>query len=117
MAGTAILLETITYIFQCTPPTCECDEPLSSTVSLLYLLLQDYILLISHDSDGNTVLSSADLGFGAPLHFVEEGTIDDIGTVVSVKVLDANVLQPTYPSKYSLNGKTYQTGIHHGTTM
>ena len=28
MAGPAILLEIITYIFQCTPPTCECDEPL-----------------------------------------------------------------------------------------
>ena len=28
MAGPAIFLEIITYIFQCTPPTCECDEPL-----------------------------------------------------------------------------------------
>ena len=30
MAGPAILLESITYIFQCTPPTFECDEPLIS---------------------------------------------------------------------------------------
>ena len=32
MAGPAILLEIITYIFQCTPPTCECDEPLIESV-------------------------------------------------------------------------------------
>ena len=34
MAGPAILLEIITYIFQCTPPTCECDEPLTRAIHL-----------------------------------------------------------------------------------
>ena len=34
MAGPAILLEIITYIFQCTPPTCECDEPLMHKISV-----------------------------------------------------------------------------------
>ena len=29
MADTAVLLEIITYIFQRTPPTADCDEPLS----------------------------------------------------------------------------------------
>ena len=28
MADTAVLLEIITYIFQRTPPTADCDEPL-----------------------------------------------------------------------------------------
>ena len=32
MAGPAILLEIITYIFQCTPPTCDCDKPTSDDV-------------------------------------------------------------------------------------
>ena len=29
MADTAVLLEIITYIFQRTPPTADCDEPLT----------------------------------------------------------------------------------------
>ena len=42
MAGPAILLEIITYIFQCTPPTCECDEPLTS---ITFLHIQKYITI------------------------------------------------------------------------
>ena len=30
MADTAVLLEIITYIFQRTPPTADCDEPLKA---------------------------------------------------------------------------------------
>ena len=35
MADTAVLLEIITYIFQSTPPTADCDEPLK-VASLLF---------------------------------------------------------------------------------
>ena len=31
MADTAVLLEIITYIFQRTPPTADCDEPLKGS--------------------------------------------------------------------------------------
>ena len=41
MAGPAILLEIITYIFQCTPPTCECDEPLRRNKGKYLLILMD----------------------------------------------------------------------------
>ena len=34
MADTAVLLEIITYIFQRTPPTADCDEPLSYRFSV-----------------------------------------------------------------------------------
>ena len=34
MAGPAILLEIITYIFQRTPPTADCDEPLKRFINL-----------------------------------------------------------------------------------
>ena len=33
MADTAVLLEIITYIFQRTPPTADCDEPLNADIS------------------------------------------------------------------------------------
>ena len=33
MADTAVLLEIITYIFQRTPPTADCDEPLTEKVA------------------------------------------------------------------------------------
>ena len=36
MADTAILLEFITYIFQRTPPTADCDEPLKLHLLLFY---------------------------------------------------------------------------------
>ena len=36
MADTAVLLEIITYIFQRTPPTADCDEPLSSVIVPLF---------------------------------------------------------------------------------
>ena len=36
MADTAVLLEIITYIFQRTPPTADCDEPLSDQTVIMY---------------------------------------------------------------------------------
>ena len=54
MADTAILLEIITYIFQRTPPTVDCDEPLTT-------LFRFDVLQISRDNkDDSVVLISSD---------------------------------------------------------
>ena len=41
MADPAILLEIITYSFRRTPPTADCDEPLSSTSSFSMKLVSN----------------------------------------------------------------------------
>ena len=62
-------------------------------------MLQDYLLVMEHDVDNNTFLYSADLGFGSPLQVISYDSIADIGTVVSMRIIDPEVLQPNYPSK------------------
>ena len=56
---------------------------------------------MEHNADGTSVLYSGDVGYGAPLAVIAQGTVEDIGTVISIKIVDYDVLQPPYPSKYS----------------
>ena len=39
---------------------------------------------------------SADLGFGPPFTLVAEGVVEGIGQVVSMRILDVDVLEPPY---------------------
>ena len=41
MADTAVLLEIITYIFQRTPPTADCDEPLNMSATTILISSED----------------------------------------------------------------------------
>ena len=63
-----------------------------------FILLQDYILVIEHDKNGNTRMYSGDIGY-FPYSLTADGLVQDIGTVISMKVIDVDVLQKTYPSK------------------
>ena len=58
---------------------------------------------MEHDKDNNTILYSADIGFGPPLVAIAQGKVEGIGKVVSMLVIDADVLQPMYRSKYYIN--------------
>ena len=57
------------------------------------------MLVVEHDSEGNTVLYSADMGYGSPLVPIEQGIIEGIDKVVAMVVIDPDVLQPMYKSK------------------
>ena len=52
MADTAVLLEIITYIFQRTPPTADCDEPLTITfmgISYVTFCISDSTTLLDDE--------------------------------------------------------------------
>ena len=55
-------------------------------------------MVIEHDNNGNTRLYSGDIAY-FPYSLTADGLVKDIGTVVSMKVIDVDVLQKTYSSK------------------
>ena len=56
-------------------------------------------MVIEHDNNGNTRLYSGDIAY-FPYSLTADGLVKDISTVVSMKVIDVDVLQKTYASKY-----------------
>ena len=66
---------------------------------IVLVIIQDYVLAMSHDDENGTHLTASNIK-ETPPKTVTKGEVDSIGVVISIKVIDADVLQPTYPSKY-----------------